>query len=167
MTYEVTVGGRTRHVDVRRAGDGWVVSVDGGAPRSVGGGRVGTAEWRVEQDGAAQIVGLVPDGGDVHVQIDGHALRVKVVDPRKDALSLGAASQAGSVVTEMPGAVVRVLVSQGQAVTKGQPVVVVEAMKMENEFRASIAGTVARIAVKPGDRVESGTLLLAIEPGEP
>jgi biotin carboxyl carrier protein len=164
MNYDVTVGGRTRSVEVRRAGDAWIVSIDGGPERTIGGGRVGTAEWRVEEDGAARTVGAVVDGEHVHVQIDGHALKVKVSDPRKDALSLGAASQPGSVVTEMPGAVVRVLVSEGQAVTKGQPVVVVEAMKMENEFKAPLAGTIHRIAVKPGDRVESGALLLAIEP---
>jgi len=163
MIYEVTVGGRTRSVDVKRAGAEWVVSVDGGSPRRIGGGPVGTSEWRLEEGGAGRVVGVAVDHEHVHVQIDGHAVKAKVSDPRKDALSLGAAGHVGDIHTEMPGAIVRVLVSEGQAVTKGQPIVVVEAMKMENELRAAVAGTVTRIAVKPGDRVESGALLVAIE----
>ena len=63
----------------------------------------------------------------------------------------------------MPGKIVRVLVKTGDAVTARQPVVVVEAMKMENELRASRDGTVAEIQVSEGMSVDAGALLLVIQ----
>ena len=169
MKYEVTIGGATRSVQVRRAREGgWWIAVDDAPERLVRGGHVGTAEWQVEDgDGARRTVGLVADGSAVHVQIGGHPLRVQVTDPRKDALALGAAGRAGAVITEMPGAVVRLLVAEGDRVEEGRPVVVVEAMKMENELKAPVSGVVSSIEVAPGDRVESHSLLLVIQPEEP
>jgi biotin carboxyl carrier protein len=63
----------------------------------------------------------------------------------------------------MPGKVVRVLAAPGQAVAARQGVIVVEAMKMENELRAPRAGTVAEVLVREGAPVETGALLLTIE----
>jgi biotin carboxyl carrier protein len=63
----------------------------------------------------------------------------------------------------MPGKVVRVLVKAGDQVTARQPVVVVEAMKMENELRASRGGTVAEVLVREGNSVDAGALLLVIQ----
>ena len=65
----------------------------------------------------------------------------------------------------MPGAVVSVLVSVGDAVKKSQPLLVIEAMKMENEFRAPCDGTVKEVLVQPGEALESGATLMLIEPG--
>jgi biotin carboxyl carrier protein len=64
----------------------------------------------------------------------------------------------------MPGKVLRVLVTVGEAVTERQPVVVVEAMKMENELRAAAAGVVAELHVSEGQSVDAGTLLLVLGP---
>jgi biotin carboxyl carrier protein len=63
----------------------------------------------------------------------------------------------------MPGRVVRVLVKSGDQVKARQPVVVVEAMKMENELRALHDGTVSDVAVRDGQPVEAGTLLAVVE----
>ncbi len=60
----------------------------------------------------------------------------------------------------MPGLVVRVLVAEGQAVAAGQGLLVLEAMKMENELRASGPATVARVGVQPGQAVEKGQVLV-------
>ena len=67
------------------------------------------------------------------------------------------------IVSQMPGKVARVLVAEGDRVESGQGVVVVEAMKMENEITASRAGVVRTVAVEPGQPVENGALLLIIE----
>jgi len=67
------------------------------------------------------------------------------------------------VVSVMPGKVVRVLVAVGDAVESGQGLLVVEAMKMENEIAASRPGTVTRIAVEAGQAVENGALLAVVE----
>ncbi len=64
----------------------------------------------------------------------------------------------------MPGLVVRVEVSEGKAVEVGEGLVVVEAMKMENELRATYKGVVERIHVKAGDRVEKGAPLVTLSP---
>ncbi|NNF26941.1 MAG: hypothetical protein HKN73_06975 [Gemmatimonadetes bacterium] len=63
----------------------------------------------------------------------------------------------------MPGLVVKVEVAEGDAVEVGQGLVVVEAMKMENELTATAAGTVARVAVNAGDAVEKDQVLLEFE----
>jgi biotin carboxyl carrier protein len=67
------------------------------------------------------------------------------------------------IVAPMPGRIVRVLVKVGDTVELRQPVVVIEAMKMENELRAPKAGTIKEVAVEPGAPVEAGRLLVVIE----
>jgi biotin carboxyl carrier protein len=66
------------------------------------------------------------------------------------------------LLAPMPGKIVRVLVKTGEAVSARQPVVVIEAMKMENELKASQAGTVAEIHVRDGQSVDAGALLAVI-----
>src|SRR5690606_8437301 len=73
------------------------------------------------------------------------------------------ASAPGDVSTTMPGNVVDVLVQVGDAVKAGQPVLVSEAMKMETEIQAPIAGTVKAVHVGKGDRVNPGEVLIEIE----
>jgi biotin carboxyl carrier protein len=67
------------------------------------------------------------------------------------------------VSVPMPGKVVALLVSEGDAIEKGQGLVIVEAMKMENEVRSPITGSVKEIKVKPGDTVEGGAVLVVVE----
>ena len=70
---------------------------------------------------------------------------------------------AGSLLAPMPGAVVRVAAAQGEHVTVGQPLVVLEAMKMEHTVAAPVDGVVAALHVRPGDQVESGQALAVVE----
>ncbi|HEX4475905.1 MAG TPA: biotin/lipoyl-containing protein [Polyangiaceae bacterium] len=72
------------------------------------------------------------------------------------------ASTTGLIVSPMPGKVVKVLVKEGEEVEPGKPLVVVEAMKMENELVAEIAGSVQKVYVQPGDAVEGGARLVSI-----
>jgi biotin carboxyl carrier protein len=163
MRYEVEIDGRARLIDVQRSDAGYTISVDGGAPRPVSAARLGPAEWRVV-DGERQLsLGLAVVGDDVLLTHRGHAVRASVMDPRKKALELAAGGKAGAIRTEMPGAIVRVPVAVGATVRQGQVVVVVEAMKMENEFKAPFAGVVKAIHIAAGQAVEAGTTLLEIE----
>ncbi|MCA9689065.1 MAG: acetyl-CoA carboxylase biotin carboxyl carrier protein subunit, partial [Myxococcales bacterium] len=77
------------------------------------------------------------------------------------ALSAGAGAGAGAskITAPMPGRVVKILVAAGEAVEQGAPVIIVEAMKMENEMYAPGAGVVRTIAVAEGDTVDGGQLL--------
>ena len=88
-----------------------------------------------------------------------------VVDPRKwnPAASAGQAQGRANIKAPMPGKVVRVLVQPGDNVEAGQGVIVVEAMKMQNELKSSRAGEVVEVHAKENDTVEAGTLLVVIE----
>ena len=108
-----------------------------------------------------------PDVVDVHV--GGSVLRASVDDGRTwlDGQAPGGAAAAGGgqVTAPMPGKITRILVQPGDDVTAGQGVVVVEAMKMENELAAPGAGRVADVHVSEGDPVDAGAVLVIIEQG--
>jgi propionyl-CoA carboxylase alpha chain len=74
-----------------------------------------------------------------------------------------AVAHAGSLLAPMPGGVVRVLVATGDPVTAGQPLLVLEAMKMEHTVAAPVDGLVAEVAVAPGDQVDTGQVLVVVE----
>ena len=74
----------------------------------------------------------------------------------------GKSKSTGLIVSPMPGKVVKMLVKEGDEVQPGRPLVVVEAMKMENELIAEIAGTVQKVYVQPGYAVEGGAKLITI-----
>jgi biotin carboxyl carrier protein len=99
------------------------------------------------------------------VVIDGYRFEIEVRDPRrwsrKDASRGGEGIQ--TVVAPMPGKVVRVLVSPGDAVDAGQGLLVVEAMKMQNEMKAPRAGRILTVSVKEGATVAPGEVLATME----
>lgn len=144
---------------------GWWVALDGAQPVHLRGGAVGAAEWWVDA-GARAAVAVHVDGERVAAQINGHGLIGSVIDPRDHALDALSGEAQGEIVTPMPGAVVRVLVAPGAEVEAGQVLVVVEAMKMENEFKAPVAGTVEAVHVEAGTSVDAGALLVTVRSGE-
>ena len=107
-----------------------------------------------------------PDALDVHV--GGAVLRAGVDDGRSwlggQAQGAAAAPGGGQVTAPMPGKITRILVRPGDEVTAGQGVVVVEAMKMENELSAPRDGRVAGVPVAEGAPVDAGAVLVVIEP---
>lgn len=105
-----------------------------------------------------------PDGVLV-VVIDGYRFEIEVSDPRRWTRKSGRRGGAGvqSISTPMPGKVVRVLISPGDAVAAGQGLVVVEAMKMQNELKAIRAGKVVTVPAKEGATVVAGEVLATIE----
>ena len=167
MQYEVEVGGRRLQVVVTRSGDGFAVSVDG-RTRQVDAARIDAhtlslvvdSVWSNEVSIAAD-----PASGQLDVHVAGTPIAVTLNGRRrwgrKDEGT--AASGPQRLSAPMPGKVVRVLVKAGDLVTARQSVVVVEAMKMENELRASRDGTVAEIHVREGMSVDAGALLLVIQ----
>ncbi|AHG90952.1 biotin/lipoyl attachment domain-containing protein [Gemmatirosa kalamazoonensis] len=105
--------------------------------------------------------------GKYTLSLDCRRFAVEALDERTRAIrDLSAASAAAAgpapLVAPMPGLVVRVNVAVGDAVHAGQGLVVMEAMKMENELRATTAGTVAAIRVEPGTAVEKGAVLVEL-----
>ena len=106
--------------------------------------------------------------GEYTLWLDGHRFDVEALDERTRAIRDLSATKSGPtgpapLVAPMPGMVVRVHVQDGDEVQVGQGLVVMEAMKMENELRAAGAGRVKRVLVSPGTAVEKGALLLELE----
>jgi biotin carboxyl carrier protein len=98
------------------------------------------------------------------VTVDGHRFEIEVRDPRRWSPGAARASGEGieTLVSPMPGKVVRVLVAVGDKVGAGQGIVVVEAMKMQNEIKSSRAGRVLALQVQEGATVAAGQALATI-----
>jgi biotin carboxyl carrier protein len=107
-------------------------------------------------EGAPPAVGVIADGRRFFAKIESERMRIQ-------AAAKPTASGASVVKSPMPGRVVRVLVAEGDAVEAGTAVVVVEAMKMENELCVERAGTVKRVATSVGSTVEGGAVLIELE----
>ncbi len=99
------------------------------------------------------------------VEIGGARLQIEVEDPRKWNPAASSRKRTGleAIKAPMPGKVVRILVAEGDEVAAGQGLVVLEAMKMQNEIKAPRAGRVAAIAVKEHEAVNASSVLLTIE----
>lgn len=162
----VQVNGKVREVElVERLGE-LVVSLDGK--------RVEVSYDEVDPYG--QIV-LLHDGESFALSIegDGHATSVTLAgyrydcaleDERERAANMAARAAAkggGPVKAVMPGVVLELLVKPGQRVEAGQPLLILEAMKMQNEIRAAAAGIVKSLHVDPGQAVGAGDKLLTLE----
>lgn len=110
---------------------------------------------------------VYPGDDDYQVLLKGHSFSVKVEDEREKRLR----AAGGSTVSEstdfhlkspMPGLVVALPVAEGEVVRKGQVLVILESMKMQNELKSPRDGTLTRIKVKAGDRVEQRQTLLSV-----
>ncbi len=126
---------------------------------------LGPEEFAIELDGSRHVVQVCALGnGRFETWQDGSRLIVEVLDPRR--LSRQARDTGGGGSSEirvpMPGKVVAVHVTEGEAVRRGQGLVVVEAMKMQNELRAPRDGVVASVRAQAGDSVAAGTTLAVI-----
>jgi len=126
----------------------------------------GTPVRGLRLDGAShRVVAHHPGRGRWSLHVTGHQIEAEVLDERTRAIrALTGASAAASgpkpIIAPMPGLVVKVEVSEGDEVHPGQGVVIVEAMKMENELKAEAAGVVGAVHVRPGDTVEKGQVLV-------
>jgi acetyl/propionyl-CoA carboxylase alpha subunit len=172
-SFEIDLDGTTRVVAIDGSGpDRFRVIVDGQAHtvRAVRAAEFGLSmflEDAAPAAGTIRDVQVTPGGsGELLVTIGGRTVVVTVNGRRATRGRSDAAAHAHgaqSVVAPMPGRVVRVLVGAGDEVAARQGVVVVEAMKMENELRAPKAGKVREVAVTPGTSVEAGRVLMVIE----
>jgi acetyl/propionyl-CoA carboxylase alpha subunit len=163
-------GGQTLAVQLASDGDAVAATVDGAAHRIA---NVAATLVAAIGDATVEMLDLVLDGRPrravvarsrdrIHVALDGHAWVFERVDDAHGSGAGGAGS--GSVTAPMPGKVVKVLVAVGDTVTAGQPLVVVEAMKMETTLVAEVDGTVATVGADVGAMIDAGAVLVAITP---
>ena len=140
----VAVGGRRVDADVIALGEQLSVRVDGKV-----------VDLTIE--GSPPEVGAVASGHRSYVRVESE--RMRAAAQAKKSTSSGSDK---TVKSPMPGRVVKVLVAKGDSVAAGQGLFVLEAMKMENEVRARVAGTVAEVHVAAGATVEGSAKLLTL-----
>ena len=165
MKYVVDVAGRTVEIEL----DGDVVRVDGVAVHARLAELPGTpiVLLTVESEVHRVAVARGDTRGKYSLSLAGRRYSVEALDERTRAireLSEATAAPAGPapLIAPMPGLIVRVNVAAGDAVRAGQGLVVMEAMKMENELRASAAGVVKSVRAMPGTAVERGAVLVEL-----
>jgi biotin carboxyl carrier protein len=167
--YVVDVDDRRHTAEVARDGERIELRIDGGesVPATslpVLGGRAVSVTIR----GRRRLVHLSPADakGGLRATLDGWPVTLSVLDElRAQAMQdLGPTAGSGNLTADIPGLVVDIRVTAGQLVQRGEPLIVVEAMKMQNELTAGVTGTVGRIAVAVGQSVNPGDILVVIEP---
>jgi biotin carboxyl carrier protein len=155
-------------LEIRRQGSRVFAKVDG---------RNYELELQRESDRAYQLLyhsrvfdcrvdGRPESGSKADVIVGTHRHQIVLVDPKRlrTASAAGAHGQgAARIVAPMPGKIVRLLVEAGQAVEAGHGIVVVEAMKMQNEMKSPKSGTIVSIDVEVGATVNGGDLLAVVE----
>jgi biotin carboxyl carrier protein len=171
MELQIEVNGRVRSVSVEPAGDRFRVTVDG-TSRLFDAARIDDSTFSLvdADDGqTSHEVGIAETGinGELAVHTGQGVATVRVLTGAGRAGARGAATVQATglqqVLAPMPGKVVRVLVSPGDQVKARQGLVVVEAMKMENELRSPKDGRVREVAVTEGMSVVAGRLLVVVE----
>ena len=165
----VTADGRDRSVviDGPQSDGTFHVTIDTGAPRVVDGREIRPGTWSLVIEGKSFIVDLDPRRAGIQASVGASEVTLQVEDALhrrlSQAASGGRAAQRGeSIRAPIAGKVVKVLVAQGDQVAAGAPVIVLEAMKMENELVAERGGTVGAIHKTAGQAVDTGDLLVEL-----
>jgi biotin carboxyl carrier protein len=165
MIYEVTVGEKTYRVELQRAGAGWQCKLDGRElPLDVTSAQNGVLSLLL--DGKSYEIKQEIAGPETNIVVGHERFSASLRDPRsfRSRRGTGAAEQGVKKITApMPGKIVRVLAPEGTAVQAGQSVIVIEAMKMQNELKAPKSGVVKKINVAEGAAVEAGQALAEVE----
>jgi biotin carboxyl carrier protein len=164
MTYEVSIDGENHRLELSRAEGLWNCRVDGRevevdavlARPDVLSLRIGNKAYEVKCERVA---------GEMHLWVGSARFAVEVRDPRSLRGRVRAVDDHGpkNLTAPMPGRIVRVLVKQGDEVEAGAGVVVMEAMKMQNEIKSPKKGTIQKIMVSEGAAVNSGDVLAIVE----
>ena len=164
MTYDITVDGKNYRLDLNRADGRWSCRLDGRdvevdavlARPDVLSLRMGDQAYEVKCERVA---------GEMHLWVGSARFAAEVRDPRSLHGRVRAVDDHGpkKLTAPMPGKIVRVLVSQGDEVEAGAGLLVVEAMKMQNEIKSPKKGTIQKILVSGGAAVNAGDVLAIVE----
>jgi biotin carboxyl carrier protein len=164
VTYDISIDGKNYRLDLNRADSGWSCRLDGRevevdavlARPDVLSLRIGNLAYEVKCERVA---------GDTHLWVGSARFAVDVRDPRSLRGRVRAVDDQGprKLTAPMPGKIVRVLVNQGDPVDAGAGVLVVEAMKMQNEIKSPKKGTIQKILVGEGAAVNAGDVLAIVE----
>jgi biotin carboxyl carrier protein len=162
----IQLGSSQHEIAVETLEDGRVRVVVDGQGRVWDVRRVSQSSWSLLPPDGGQAYLIDVDGaGPLHITVRERAASVEFVDPRGKIAATGARAASGptSVRSPMPGKVIKLLAAPGTQVKAGQGLLIVEAMKMENEIRAPRDGKVSEVSAKEGQTVEAQQVLAIIE----
>lgn len=164
MTYQITIDGKPYSLDLTRSEGRWSCRLDGRevevdavlARPDVLSLRIGNKAYEVKCEHVS---------GDLHLWVGRERFAAEVRDPRSLRGRARTVDDHGprKLTAPMPGKIVRVLVSQGDEVEAGAGVLVVEAMKMQNEIKSPKKGTIQKLLVSEGAAVNAGDVLAIVE----
>jgi biotin carboxyl carrier protein len=164
MTYDITIDGKHYRLDLNRSEGSWSCRLDGReveidavvARPDVLSLRIGNRAYEVKCERVS---------GDMHLWVGSARFAVEVRDPRSLSGRVRLQDEQGprKLTAPMPGKIVRILLSQGAEVEAGVGVLVVEAMKMQNEIKSPKKGTIQKILVSEGAAVNAGDVLAIVE----
>lgn len=166
VAFIAKLGEQAYRVEIEETGKSVYRVVVEGHEFLVDGKKTGRTSYSLIVDNRSFEVEVDNKEDEYRIVVDGRNYHLRLVDERR--MRVGAQSGIElqgrqNVSVPMPGKVIAILVSEGDAVERGQGLVIVEAMKMENEVRSPIAGSVREIKVKAGDAVEGGAVLAVVE----
>lgn len=154
-------GDATHRLRLTHADAGWSLAVDGAeGTATLTGQRLPDGALHLVLDDVARRVTVLRDGDALHVGLDGREWTLRLLNPYAPPGAEAAAQ--GRLSAPIPGRVVQVLVTQGESVTRGQVLAVLEAMKTELRITAPADGVVAHIGCAAGDSVEEGTEIVTL-----
>jgi biotin carboxyl carrier protein len=165
MVYDVTIDGKNYRLELEREDGSWQCQLDG---RQIRMDAVLTRHdvLSVLVDGKAHEIKRERTSTGVHLWVGSDRYAVELRDPRSLRSRKGAAEDEKNpkkLIASMPGKVVRVLIRENSSVEAGQSVLVVEAMKMQNEIKSPKKGTVIKIVASEGTAVNAGDILAIVE----
>jgi len=164
MIRDIALGSTFHSVTLVRRADTATLAFDGRGHRCVL-QEVAAGEYRLAVDGKTHRVWVAVHRGYAYVHAFGRAWEMEVFDPI--ARAQRAAGGGDAVMTApMPGTVVTIMVAEGDTVHKGQPLLVIESMKMQTEIAARRDGTVERVFVAEAQTFDRGARLVALVPEE-
>ena len=166
MNYVATIGEKEVKVTVEEVGVArYQVTIDG-QDHCVDAHLVQTSVWSILHGADSFEVDIQGRDEEYEVLIAGDCYKFSLMNEQRKAL-MRTAGKGGAgkamVTSPMPGKVVKILVAEGEEVQADQGIIVVEAMKMENELKSAVTGKVKEIFVKEGEVVESGAKLIFVE----
>ena len=168
MRYYVQIDGREEQIDVERQRDELVIEHQGAQFHVQAACIEPGSRYSFLVDGKSLDVIVAADGTLMTLIVNGRGHRLQVEDERERAARRISSSKSASsrqvVKSPMPGVVRAIQVEEGQLVKKGTPLVVLEAMKMENEIAAEAEGAIEKVHVAPGVTVNQGDPLVQIGP---
>lgn len=165
MKLQMEIDGQSRQIEIEPGSAGhWLVRMDG-EPVEANACLIRPGVLSLILGGQSHRIVLDPDISEPILHIGSRRIPYRIDDPRSFRSRRRHGGTAGPVTLKasMPGRVVRVLVAKGDAIAAHQAVLVIEAMKMQNELKSPRDGKIAEIRVSPGETVASGDILAVIE----